>query len=116
MELHKLQGNPHHGDHLRGIAPIYKVSFSGEATLVGTGFWVTERGHIVTAWHVIADNIGPDGIDTGPIFAMCMSADRTHTARALRKSYKHDDFDLALSETSRAMVTMRQGPGHCRSP
>jgi len=100
MKLRKLQRSPHHGDDLIGIAPIYKVNFSGEARLIGTGFWVTERGHLVTAWHVIEDNIGKDGIDTGPIYAMCMSPDRTHTPRVLRKSYKHTTFDLALSETS----------------
>jgi hypothetical protein len=99
MRLRKLQ-HTHHGDYLIGIAPIYKVNFSGEVRLIGTGFWVTERGHLVTAWHVIEDNIGKDGIDAGPIYAMCMSPDRTHTPRVLRKSYKHTTFDLALSETS----------------
>lgn len=99
MILNKLRSNPHSGDELIGIAPIYKVSLTGEATLIGTGFWVTERGHLITAWHVINDNIGIDGVDTGPIYAMCMSPDRTHTPRVLRKSYKDKTFDLALCET-----------------
>jgi hypothetical protein len=32
-----------------GIAPIYKVYLGGEAQLIGTGFWITEAGHLITA-------------------------------------------------------------------
>ncbi|SRR6266852_2203222 len=70
MRLKKLGRSRGVKDGLIGIAPIYKVSFEGEAELIGTGFWVTEKGHLITAWHVIADNIGKDGVDTGPIYAM----------------------------------------------
>lgn len=99
MRMRKIRSGSHHGDHLIGIAPIYKVSLAGRAELICTGFWVTEKGHLVTAWHVIEENIGADGIDEGPIYAMCMSPDRVHTPRVLRKSCKHETFDLALSET-----------------
>lgn len=86
-------------DGIAGIAPIYKVSLHGEARLIGTGFWVTEKGHLVTAWHVIEDNIGEDGIDEGPIYAMQILPNRTTIPRVLRKSQRHKTFDLALSET-----------------
>lgn len=99
MKLRKLRNDPRHGDHLIGLAAIYKVSLSGEAKLIGTGFWVTEKGHLVTAWHVIEDNIGADGVDAGPIYAMSMSPERVHTPRVLRTSMRHPKFDLALSET-----------------
>ncbi len=84
---------------LAGIAPIYKVSFEGEARLIGTGFWVTEAGHLITAWHVIEDNIGEDGVDRGPIYAMQALGGGAAVPQVLRKSHKHDFFDLALSET-----------------
>lgn len=86
-------------DGLAGIAPIYKVSCAGEAKLIGTGFWITEKGHLVTAWHVIEENIGTDGIDDGPIYAMQTYSDRKAVARVLRKTAKHKLYDLALSET-----------------
>ncbi len=100
MKLRKIRHGTSHGDHLIGLAAIYKVSLTGQATLIGTGFWVTEYGHLVTAWHVIADNIGADGEDEGPIYAMSMSPERVHTPRVLRKSARHSEFDLALSATS----------------
>ena len=84
---------------LTGIAAIYKVSFDGEATLIGTGFWITETGHLITAWHVIEDNIGQDGVDRGPIYAMQALGNGKAIPRVLRKSHKHKIFDLALSET-----------------
>lgn len=100
MRLKKLRPDSHSGDQLIGIAPIYKVSLSGEPTLIGTGFWVTDKGHLVTAWHVIEENIDDEGVDAGPIYAICMTPDRTHVPRTLRKSYRDKIFDLALSETS----------------
>lgn len=86
-------------DHLTGIAPIYKVSFDGSPELIGTGFWVTEHGHLVTARHVIEDNIGPNGVDRGPIYAIQTLRTRNVVVRVLRRSDMHDKFDLALSET-----------------
>jgi hypothetical protein len=84
---------------LAGIAAIYKVSLEGEAKLIGTGFWITETGHLITAWHVIEDNIGEDGVDRGPIYAMQALGSGTAIPRVLRKSDKHKIFDLALTET-----------------
>jgi Trypsin-like peptidase domain len=86
-------------DGITGIAPIYKVSLEGNVDLIGTGFWITEKGHLVTAWHVIADNIGKDGEDRGPIYAIQTYADRGVVPRVLRKSDQHPVYDLALSET-----------------
>lgn len=98
MRLKQLQGNGLN-DPLVGTAPIFKISLEGSAKLIGTGFWVTTHGHLITAWHVIQDNIGKDGIDEGPICAIQTLRDRTVVVRPLRKSDKHDTFDLALSET-----------------
>lgn len=77
-------------DGLTGIAPIYKVSVDGKAELIGTGFWITEKGHLITAWHVIADNIGDDGIDRGPIYAVQTLADRKLVVRMLLKSCQNN--------------------------
>jgi hypothetical protein len=84
---------------LAGIAPIYKVSLEGEAKLIGTGFWITEAGHLISAWHVIEDNIAEDGIDRGPIYAMQSVGGGAAIPRVLRKTHKHKIFDLSLSET-----------------
>jgi hypothetical protein len=86
-------------DHLVSTAPIYKVSLDGKYELVGSGFWVTSHGHLITAWHVIADNIGQDGVDRGPIYAMQTLPNRNAVPRVLRQTHRHDTFDLALSET-----------------
>ena len=67
--------------------------------MIGSGFWLTEKGHLVTAWHVIADNIGKNGIDEGPIYAMQTYGDRRAVPRVLRKTSQHRTYDLALSET-----------------
>lgn len=99
MKLCKQRRSSGVADGITGIAPIYKVSFQGEAQLIGSGFWVTGKGHLVTAWHVIADNIGKDGVDDGPIYAIQTYADRRAVARVLRKTSRHKTFDLALSET-----------------
>ncbi|MCJ9708196.1 serine protease [Bordetella hinzii] len=87
-------------DLLTKIAPVFRIdSESGEAHLVGTGFWITDAGHLVTAWHVVEENISGDGIDRGPIFAVQTFPDRSIVVRNFRKSDKHPSFDLALSET-----------------
>jgi Trypsin-like peptidase domain len=99
MRLYRQKRQWHVADGLTGIAPIYKVSFDGNADLIGTGFWITEKGHLITAWHVIADNIGDDSIDRGPIYAVQTFADRKLVVRVLRKSCRHPVYDLALSET-----------------
>jgi hypothetical protein len=99
MRLKKLNRRKTLKQGLAGIAPIYKVSFEGEATLIGTGFWITETGHLITAWHVIEDNIGADGVDRGPIYAMQALGGGAAIPRVLRKSHQHKLFDLALSET-----------------
>lgn len=99
MQLRKLRKAPVSADSLISIAPIYKVSFQGEPKLIGSGFWVTHYGHLVTARHVIDDNAGKDGVDEGPIYAMQTLPDRQAIPRVLRKSWRHDTFDLALSET-----------------
>jgi hypothetical protein len=99
MRLDRQKRQHHIADGITGIAPIYKVSLDGTARLIGTGFWATEKGHLITAWHVIADNIGRDGVDEGPIYAAQTSADRTVVIRVLRKTSQHPRYDLALSET-----------------
>jgi hypothetical protein len=100
MRLRKLNRRKTLKQGLAGIAPIYKVAFGGEAKLIGTGFWITEMGHLITAWHVIEDNIGKDGVDDGPIYAMQALGGGAALPRVLRKSHRHNVFDLALSETS----------------
>ncbi|MCA0214329.1 MAG: serine protease [Proteobacteria bacterium] len=95
---------------LEGIAPVFRVDpVTRDAHLIGTGFWVSEFGHLVTAWHVVAENIGPDGVDRGPIFAIQTFSDRSFVARTFVKTDKHPQFDLALSETCVA------APDHDRS-
>lgn len=87
-------------DLLTGIAPVFRIDIeSGEVNLIGTGFWITDAGHLVTAWHVVEENIGGDGVDRGPIFAVQTFPDRSTVVRNFRKSDRHPNFDLALSET-----------------
>ena len=99
MRLDRQKPTYRVADGITGIAPIYKVSLGGQASLIGTGFWLTEKGHLATAWHVIADNIGKNGVDEGPIYAMQTYADRRVVPRVLRKTSQHRTYDLALSET-----------------
>lgn len=80
------------------ITPIFKLSLDGEAKLIGTGFFVTSSGVIVTAKHVITDNIGPDGDDIGGIAAIHFF-DNHPIVRPLAFSTLHPYYDLALCET-----------------
>lgn len=97
-------------DLLTGIAPIFRIDRNvNEAKLVGTGFWVTESGHLITARHVVDENIGEDGVDTGPIFAIQTFADQSVAVRVFKSTDKHPVFDMALSETTLA-PQQRNGP------
>lgn len=101
MRLNQLSRSARLNDDVfLGITPIFKVSYSGIVTLIGSGFWVTEKGHLVTAWHVIEDNLDKDGVDEGSIYAIQVLPDRSVIPRTLRKSLKHKSFDIALSETT----------------
>jgi hypothetical protein len=87
-------------DLLPGIAPVFRVDLErGDVCLIGTGFWVTTEGHLVTARHVVEENLHSDGTDRGPIFAVQTLPDRSIVARNFKKSDMHPVFDLALSET-----------------
>ncbi len=87
-------------DLVTGIAPVFRLDpVTGATSLVGTGFWVTQRGHLITAQHVVQENIGVDSVDRGPIFAIQTFSDRSVVVRNFRKSDLHPEFDLALSET-----------------
>ena len=87
-------------DLLTGIAPVFRLDLdSGKIELIGTGFWVTKAGHLVTAWHVVEENISPVGVDRGPIFVVQTFSDRSVAIRNFSKTDKHPDFDLALTET-----------------
>ncbi|MEO8000663.1 MAG: trypsin-like peptidase domain-containing protein [Arenimonas sp.] len=99
MRLRQLRGEEIN-DPLVGTAPIFKLGVDGSTRLIGTGFWVTTVGHLITAWHVIEDNIGKDGVDEGPIFAIQTLLDRKLITRTFRKSDKHETYDLALTETT----------------
>ncbi|CAG9183423.1 S1 family peptidase [Cupriavidus pampae] len=94
-------------DLLSAIVPIFRVDEEGGTVeLIGTGFWVTNSGHMITAWHVVDENIGTNGIDRGPIFAVQTLTDRRIVVRNFRKSDKHPKFDLALIETVVAPPTV----------
>ena len=100
MHFRPFPGRRKDLDLLVGIAPIFRIDLeSKKANLIGTGFWVTDSGHLVTAWHVVQENIDNKGIYRGPIFAIQTFPDRSIAVRNFSKSYKHPDFDLALSET-----------------
>lgn len=100
MHFRPYPGSRNDIDLITGIAPIFRLDAEkGEVHLIGTGFWVTKSGHLVTAWHVVEENIGSDGVDRGPIFALQTFADRSFAMRNFRKSDRHPEFDLALSET-----------------
>lgn len=100
MYFRSYPGTRKEVDLLVSIAPIFRIDLqTGKAHLVGTGFWVSESGHLITARHVIQENIGPDGVDRGPIFAIQTFTDRSCVARSFSTSDIHPVFDLALSET-----------------
>jgi hypothetical protein len=82
------------------ITPIFKLSLAGEPKFIGTGFFVSRTGVLVTAKHVITDNIGADGKDIGGIAAIHYS-EHGPFSRPLLRSSMHTFYDLALCETRR---------------
>lgn len=90
--------NDNAGDAIPYITPIIKVSLCGEVQLIGTGFFITNTGVIVTAKYVITDNIGPDGKDIGGITALHFHNSGV-ASRGLLYSSLHPVYDLAICET-----------------
>lgn len=86
---------------LVGIAPIYKFSWNYEPEFVGTGFWITNSGLLVTAAHVIEANFDKHENDLGYIAAFQTTPDLRLFSRLIRRSHRHSKFDLALCETER---------------
>lgn len=81
------------------IAPIFRIDLSsGKARLIGTGFWITEIGHLITARHVVDENI-EGGRDRGPIFAVQILEDHRTSIRLFSQSHLHPMLDLALAHT-----------------
>ena len=85
----------------RFIAPVVKVALDGTPTLIGTAFFITRTGVIVTAKHVILDNLDEHSRDTGGIGVLCTYGPHLGAYRSLRQSYWHSSADIAISETSR---------------
>jgi hypothetical protein len=84
----------------RFISPVVKVSLSGTPTLIGTAFFITTTGVIVTAKHVILDNLDEHSNDIGGIGILCTFGPLAGTYRALRRSHWHPTADIAVSETA----------------
>ena len=85
----------------RFIAPVVKVALNGTPTLIGTAFFITRTGIVVTAKHVILDNIDKYSRDVGGIGILCTYGSHAGVYRSLKHSYWHSDADIAVSETSR---------------
>jgi hypothetical protein len=96
----RIIGNDNAHEAWGTIVPIFTVSLAAEAKLIGTGFFVTTTGVLVTAKHVILENVGEDGKDESGIGVFQFYGDRKMVARPLTYSSLHPVYDLALCETT----------------
>ena len=81
------------------IVPIIKVSLDGVPSLIGTGFFITERGHLITAKHVIDDNIDDKHNDIGGIGAILFDQSNFGEYLPLLQTDRHPNSDIAVSST-----------------
>lgn len=81
------------------IVPIIKVSLDGRPSLIGTGFFITSRGLLVTAKHVITDNINDIGNDAGGIGALLLDHQNFGQYLPLAWTSWHSVADIAISDT-----------------
>jgi hypothetical protein len=86
-------------DAWRALAPIFARARGGKPRLIGTGFWISQDGVLVTAKHVIDDNIGENGKDIESIAAFQFTRGGRFISRPLRTTSRHAKFDLAVSVT-----------------
>ena len=84
----------------RLVAPVVKVSLDGMPTLIGTAFFITTTGVVVTAKHVILDNLDANSNDVGGIGVLCTYGPWAGTYRSLRRSHWHPTADICISETA----------------
>ena len=49
------------------VLPVVKIALDGQITLIGTAFVVSATGIVMTAKHVILDNLDSNGEDIGGI-------------------------------------------------
>ncbi len=92
-----LAGDP---IHLHGpIFPILKEIDSKTRQMVGTGFFLTNIGHFVTAKHVIADIYDfQKGIQHAPIHAVHFVKPTEALVRHITKIAIHPDSDIAIGK------------------
>lgn len=99
--MKRIINNENAQDVWGAIVPIFALSRQSEARLIGSGFFITSTGLLVTARHVIQENIGHDGTDIGGIGVIQMYGEQQFVVRPLLHSCFHPIYDLALCETAR---------------
>jgi len=84
----------------KAITPVVKVALDGQLTLIGTAFFITGTGVVMTAKHVILDNLTEGGNDIGGIGVISMYGQMAGVYRSFKRSSWHSRADIAISETA----------------
>ena len=83
------------------ILPVVKIAFDGQISLIGTTFVVTNTGIVMTAKHVILDNLDVHGKDLGGIGVLPIYGRFAGRYRPFHHSSWHSSADIALCECAR---------------
>lgn len=78
---------------------MIKVSREGFPTLIGTVFFITKHGHLITAKHVIEENIDKSGNDIGGIGVILFDKNSFGEFISLASTDWHQTSDIAVSST-----------------
>lgn len=86
---------------LEAVVPVVKVAFDGQISFVGTAFVVSRTGLVITARHVVQDNLRHSGDDIGGIGVLPIYGRFAGVYRCFRHSSWHSIADIALCECTR---------------
>jgi hypothetical protein len=79
-----------------GIVPIVKELSRGYLSVVGTGFYVTRYGLLVTAKHVVEELVNEDGASLGVSFVFHLAGEKGVHLRKLCKAHILKASDVAV--------------------
>jgi hypothetical protein len=93
-----------------GIVPIVKELARGYLSIIGTGFYVTRYGLLVTAKHVVEALASNDGAELGVSFVFHLAGEKGVHLRRLRRAHLLRSFDVAVVQADNYLDKYPENP------
>jgi hypothetical protein len=93
-----------------GIVPILKEIGEGRLSVIGTGFYVTRYGLVITAKHVLEDLRGDEGTSLVQSFVCHLAGESSIHLRKIRMAHLLVNADIGIAQAENYLESYPQDP------